>query len=818
MLKDVVFAVRTLVGRPAFTFAAVATLAVGIGATTAIFSTVNAALLRPLPFPNSEDLYDLGTGLSDGRFSTGLVAPSEMFALNESAPAVVKATIVRTGDTILSGDANAPAAEPVQTIVCAVSEGFFELFGLPMTLGSAFSPEHHVPVAVRVVPGSPPPQMPTQVAVISYGVWQDQFGRDPSVVGKYVQLAFGRSLIVGVAHRDFDIPKGTSVWTNLITTRASVAHSFEGYMRVRPGTTRERLHGELTATMEGVAREFPASATGRVYVATPLVEAIVGDLGPILILVLGGAGLLLLLACANVTNLLLARSTARAREIAVRTALGAPRGRIVRQLLTESLVLAFAGTLAGLFVAFAGVRLLLYLGASELPRLQAVPFDVRVLLFALAALVVTGLLIGMAPALRLARTDLRALLNESGRSATGGRGAQRMFAGMIVAEIAVAITLVVGAGWLVRSFANLSAADTGFTAEGRLIFELFLPPARYGRANAMAALQTQLAERLQAIGSVTAVGTTSVAPLRPERNVAMYVGMRGEVDDPNHQLTARLRMAGPGFFKAMGVKVIAGREFTADDRQLVPNVIVSNAIVNRAFVDRYLAGRDPLREQFYMGFPTVDRRRGYTIMGVVDDMKYVSVAEPAEPTFYFPAAGLQQTVVVASSLADPRSIAASVRAAVKEIDPTIPVEPISMADIVSESLSRQRLGVTLMLLFAGAALLLAAIGIYGVIAYASAQRVGEVATRMALGATPSHVFWMLMYQGRTLSLIGAALGLAAAYASGRIVANRLYEVRASDPVILMSAVILVFAIALVAVLIPARRASQIDLARTLRLE
>jgi predicted permease len=827
MLKDLAFTVRTLIARPAFSIAAIATLAVGIGATTAIFSTVNAVLLRPLPYPEPEGLYALGTALADGRFSTGLVAPSEMYALNESAPSVVKAVIVRRDETALSsGDSSGvrnPAqpteAEPI--IIYAVTEGFFQLFGLPMALGQGFTAEQHSPPApIRITPGGPPPAMPvlTQAAVLSHRLWQAQFGSDPNIVGKTLQLANGRLTIVGVAAQDFDIPAGTDVWTNLRVPRQSVAHSFNGFLRVKPGTTEQRLRSELTGVMAGVAREFPASATGRIYTVRPLVDAIVGDLGPTLVVVLFGAGLLLLLACVNVTNLLLARATVRAKEIAVRSALGAGRGRIVRQLLTESTVLALAGTLAGLFVAFAGTRLLLYLGASQLPRLQQVPFDQRVLLFTLAVLFFTGIVIGLAPAIRLARTDIRGLLNEGGgRGATGGRGAFRLLGAMIVAEIAVAITLVAGAGWLVKSFANLSSTDPGFVPEGRVVFDVYLPAQRYARGGFIS-FSNQLTERMRAIGGVTAVGATSVIPLRPERDVAYYVGMPGEVDDPNRQLTARLRTASPGFFKAMGIHIVAGREFGDEDRPVPGTPAVPSAIVNRAFVRRYLASKDPLKEQFYYGFPTVNRGRGYTILGVVDDAKYLSVREDPEPTFYFQQAGLQQSVVVASSLPDPAPLMANIRSAIKEIDPNIPIRPVSMASIVNTSLSRQRLGMTLMLIFAAAALALAAIGIYGVIAYASAQRQGEVATRIALGATPSNVFWMMMNQGRTLSVIGTILGIAIAYAAGRIVTSRLFEVRASDPLVLAAAASIVLGITALAIVVPARRASQTHASQVLRLD
>jgi predicted permease len=367
MLQDLTFAIRTWLARPAFAAAAVATLAVGIGATTAIFSTINAALLRPLPYPDPDNLFTLGTTLVDGRFATGLIAPSEAIALNESAPSVVKAAIVRPADnTIVPGQGGAGATagpEPVQVVIYSVSEGFFDLFGLRMAVGRGFNADEHAAIVPAARPPGTPFVPPAQVAVLSHRVWRNQFASDPDIVGTPLQFANGRATIVGVAAPGFDIPAGADVWTNMRPARQSVAHSYSGYLRVKPGTSPERMNNELTAAMAGVAKMYPASASGRVYVTEPLVSGIVGDLGPILIVVLSGAGLLLLLACVNVTNLLLARSAVRSREIALRTALGAGRARIVRQLLTESLALATVGTILGLVIAFVGVRVLLAKGA-----------------------------------------------------------------------------------------------------------------------------------------------------------------------------------------------------------------------------------------------------------------------------------------------------------------------------------------------------------------------------------------------------------------------------------------------------------------------
>jgi putative ABC transport system permease protein len=452
-----------------------------------------------------------------------------------------------------------------------------------------------------------------------------------------------------------------------------------------------------------------------------------------------------------------------------------------------------------------------------------------VLGFALATLVVTGLIVGFAPALRLAGTSLKSLMNESGRSSTGGGAAHRMLKGMIVAEIALAITLVAGAGWLVKSFANLGAAGGGFTTDGRLAFDVLLPPARIlpppgttQITNAMVtdrlmAWTNDIRDRLRTVGGVTGVATAATFPFGTNRDGVLYLGFSFQPVDPNHPLVARAHRVSHDFFDVMGVKMIAGRGFTVDDRLTTAPV----AIVNKTFARRYLTGRDPLSVQFASGYPDVPATPLFQVVGVVDDVKYVSIAQAADPAYYTPEAQgpyFAQTVVVRTSLADPVRAAGSVRAAIKAMDPLLPIEPRSLSDIVEASLVRQRLGMTLMMLFAVAALALAAVGIYGVISYASAQRTGEVATRMALGATPSNVFWLMMHQGRTLAILGTVVGMSVAYAAGRAGSSLLYEVRASDPRILLSATALVIAITFLSIVVPARRASRVDPSRVLRLE
>ena len=809
LLQDLRFALRSFRRAPAFPLAAITTLALGIGATTAIFSTLNAVLLRPLPYPNARDLYNIRTTLTDGRVTTGMLSNGEISRLNAPNLSIARAAGLQSVDlTLLHEDGT-----PQHVKVYGVTEGFFDVFGLPMALGG-FVHEHFVRPAPppqapagQAAPRVPPPAPP--VVVISYRVWQDLYHGDSAIVGKPIRFAEIATTIAGVAPRDFDTPHGGDFWFSQQLDKDDINHFFDGFMRLKPGVTLQRANSEMASVMSGLSRDFPTSDLNRAYVTKPLVAAVVGDLGPILIIVMSATSLLLLLACVNVTNLLLARGAARAREIAVRVALGAARGRIIRQLLTESALLSAAGALLGAVVAYAGVRALLALGASRLPRLDAVTFDARVLLFALATLVVSGVLVGFAPALRLAGTDMRTLMSESTRSMSGGRGTARWLSVMTVVEIALAIILVAGAGWLVRGFSNLRSTDLGFVADKRLLFDVsFLGP-KYPNGDAVRAASRALIDRLAAVPGVTDVGATANFPLRDALEGSLIMQFHGETVDPAHPMGTRQRLVSQGYFRSTGTRLLQGRDFGPDDRGNTTPV----AIVNKTFVKRYLAGRDPIGLQFSAGYPNPDPRNEVTVIGVVDDVRQKSVHDEPEPAFYSSLSQIplrRQTMVVATSATDVASLESAIRGDVRQFDPQIAVEFELVRDLVAGTIRRQQLGMTLMLIFGGVAILLAAVGIYGVVAYAVSQRRGEMATRLALGATPGGVFWLVMKQGGTIGLIGTAIGLAVAYLSGRVVASQIYAIRASDPVMLGAAITIVAAITALATAIPAWRASGLE--------
>ena len=810
-LQDVRVTLRAFRRSPGFPLTAIATLALGIGATTAIFTTLSAVLLKPLPYPKAENLYSLRTALTDGRVTTGLLSGGEIFRLNDPKLSIERAAGFQPFDlTLLATDGT-----PTHVIVYGVSDGFFELFGLPMTMGG-FSRDDFTPLPPPQ-PNAPPQPGPPPAIVISTRMWKQFFNGDPAIVGKPIHFAEFNSTISGVAPRDFDMPHGADIWVAQRTPTNDVNHGNEGFMRLRPGTTIERAKGEMTSVMAGLAADFPASDKSRVYVPRPLVASIVGDLGPILVIVMSATGLLLLLACVNVANLLLARGAARAREMAVRAALGAGWGRLVQQLLTESMVLAVGGTIVGVAVGALGLRALLAIGASKLPRLDAVSFDTRVLLFSFAVLVVTGAIIGLAPAVRLLRSDMKTLMNDSSRSASAGRGTTRWLMAMTVAEVALAIMLVAGAGWLVRGFANLRSADAGFVANKRLLFDAtFLGP-QYRTPDAVRQAQLDLVSAVRAVRGVSDVGLVSSYPMRGTLEGSFILEVHGEpFDAPNAPVT-RARLAGPGLFAAMGTPIIKGRDFGSGD---LPNTLPV-AIVNRVFADRYLKGRDPIGVQFAAGYPLPDPKNELTIVGVVGDVRQKSLADPAEPAFYQPLGQIpfrRVTAVVSMSQSDPTPVEHAIRAEVRKLNPTMALDFELASDLVGGTLRRQELGMALMLTFGAIAIVLAAVGIYGVVSYAGSLRREEMATRLALGASPRSVFLLVMRQGVTLGLIGAAIGIGLAYFSGQVISNRVYAIRASDPLILGMATLLIITITFLATTIPARRAARLNPANALQAE
>ncbi|HYE87436.1 MAG TPA: ADOP family duplicated permease [Vicinamibacterales bacterium] len=804
VLNDVRYSVRTLRRSPAFALAAVATLAIGIGATTAIFSTVNATLLRPLPYPNAEQLVDVHTRFVDGRVTTGMVANAEIVALRR-LPMVASAGGVLSfvvDVTLTSNDGTQTALTMRQ-----VTEGFFETLGLPMQHGRAFTKEEFRPNR----------SLWSTAVVLSHNAWQRHFGGDPAIVGTSIRLnEFPDGLmVVGIAAPQMDFPHGTDFWANARPGDLDNSHNYLTLVRLRPDATIEQLLSAGNLALNELGKTV-ANAAGREFVLQDFLLSLTGDLRPVLLIVLGATLLLLVLACVNVTNLLLAKGATQAHEIAMRTALGAGRGRVIRQLVAQSLVLSAAGTMTGLAVAYGAVRVLMTLGVSDLPRLDTVPFDWRVLLFALTVLVVSGIGMGVLPALRLSDSDLKTVLNEHGRRNSSSAATSRVMSGMIVAEVALAIALVAGAGWLIQSFARLRATDPGFASGGRLVIDV-RPTRRFRAPEEVHAWSHEMHARVRSAAAGAVVGAAATFPLGADRDGTTDLVFPGEAPDPNRVQTSRSRMVTPGFFEALDVTLASGRAFTEDDRRTTQRVV----IVNRAFARRYFDGADPLGRTIAFGFPKPDVANPAVVVGVVDDIRYKALSQDAEATMFVPQAqGLfaltRQSVVVWREGGHADLLIPQIRHALKQFDPTLVATYTTSDEIVSATLGRQELGMTLMLVFGATALVLAAVGLCGVIAYAAAQRRSELATRIALGATGRQVFWMMMSSGQRLMAAGVILGLTLAYAAGRVVSGSVFAMRAADPVVLLTAGAVVAAVAWLATMIPAIRASRQDPVTALR--
>jgi predicted permease len=800
LLQDIRVTLRAFRRSPGFPLTAIATLALGIGATTAIFTTLSAVLLKPLPYPEPQNLYSLRTALTDGRVTTGFLSGAEIFRLNDSKGAVERAAGYVSGDlTLLTADGT-----PVHVQVCGVTEEFFPLFGLPMTVGG-FS--HGDFASFQPAPGAPPQQGPLPAVVISTRLWKELYNSDPAVVGKPIRFAEFNSTVSGVAPRDFEMPRGVDIWIAQRTPLNDANHGQEGLMRLRPGATLERAKGEMATVMNGLAAEFPKADRNRIYVPRPLVDAIVGDLGPILIIVMSATGLLLLLACGNVANLLLARGAARSREVSVRMALGAGRVRLVRQLLTEHLVLAALGGALGLLLAVWGSRLLLRIADSGPGAVPLdVGLDVRVLGFTLLVTALTALLFGLIPAVRATRVELAATLRANSRGLTGGLlGAPgRLGLGklLVVFQVALSLTLLVGTSMLVRSTRALSNVDPGLARDRLLIVTVDAAPTGLTEER-LAQLSRELLERVGRIPGVAAAsfsengifsGTESYTTLHVEGFTA-----RSAADS-----AANYDRVGPGYFDAIGARLIAGRDIAESDNEHAPHVTV----INSTMASAYFPNGGAIGHRIKVDSLT------YEIVGVVADTKdhelrgsptrrlylpiYQAGSLPVEFTFELRATG------------DPATLVAAARRELTAVNSSLLVtdnDPLAL--LMRISISQDLLVARVASFFGTLALALAALGLYGVMMYATLRRTSEFGLRMALGAEPRRVRRMVLGEAMALVLGGTVLGVPLAIAATRLLRNQLFGVELLDLPSIVVALAVLAASAAIAGYVPATRAARV---------
>ena len=806
--QDLKFALRMLRKNPGFTAVAVLTLALGIGANTAIFSVVNAVLLRPLPYSDSNRL--LAVSQTDRAAGTTGVPVSftkftEISEQNKSLASV--AAFYPYTPSLVS------EREPELVNGVRISADLFRVLGITPSLGRGFLPEEEAPGG-------------HDVAILSDGFWHSHFAADPGLLGKTLSLDGKRVTVVGILPASFHFPlqfPEPDVWlprvseSNFLT--AQQIHSGAGYLsviaRLRPGETLSRAQAELSAIDGRYREQFGGfvDATKYSLAATSLEESLVGPLRASLMVLLAAVGFVLLIACANVANLLLARATSRDREIGIRKALGATRARLLRQLLSESLLLAIGGGALGILLASTLMPVLRALSPGTVPRLAEARIDAPVLLFSLLLCALTGVLFGLMPSLHAAGKELQETLKEGSRGSSQGGHRVRFRGFLVVAEIGMALVLMTCAGLLIESFARLMHVNPGLSPNNVMTFPLTLPPVRYSQAQQQEAFYRQLLERVRTIPGVQAAGATSYLPLSPGARYIFFCpegrACLGVGKDP----VIATRQVSPGYFDAVRTPLLRGRVFTEKD--IAGGMSV--ALVNQTTATRYWPGQDPIGKHLANSRDKLQRE----IVGVVADVKFGGLNAANTEEMYLPMAQAPwptMTLLVRSGV-DPQPLVTAVRAKIAESDPDLPITGIlSMDEVVSTSVAQPRIIMQFVGLFAGFALLLAAIGIYGVMAYSVTARKQEMGIRVALGARPADILRLVVGQGMRMTLIGVALGVLFSLGLTRLLASLLFGVQATDPLVFGAAALVLVTAAFVACYIPARRATRVDPIVVLRYE
>ncbi len=802
-IKDIRYAFRTMWKRPGFTLIAVMTLALGIGSSTAIFTVVDAAVIRGLPYRSPDQLYHLWERTAQKQFDQREFSyPDYQDYLQNKVCDIAAYT---GGGTILNGN-----GESERVFAPNVSANFFSVLGVDPIRGRAFQTGEDTQGGPRVV-------------VLTYGLWQRRFGGNEAILGQQINLAGDSYTVIGILPQSFqfamrpaDLFLPYQPTQNQLTRR--YMHGTNLIARLKPGVAATQAHAELSLITGRIEQQYKDSHAGVALKLIPLQEQVVGQVKPILMILLGAVGFVLLIACANVANLLLTRSLTRQKEVGIRVALGASRWRVVRQLLTESVLLSLAGGVVGLLIAYWGTAALVSMlppnQINALPFLQTLKVDARMLGFSFGLSVLTGVIFGLAPALQSTRLELTGVLKEGGRN-TSGSVSQRLRSGLVMTEIALAVMLLVGAGMLLKSLVRVLRTDPGFNPENVLTMTVVLPPAKYADANSQINIQDQIQQRVQTLPGVTGVGTVNILPLQPGNTTR--VNVEGEpIPPPGQELEANIRTVSDDYFRTLGVPLVSGRMFDARDKTNGEQVV----IIGKTMADRMFAGRNPVgRRLTYAGVESPP----ISIVGVVADVKITGLDQETRPVIYYPFRQNSSTFanLVVRTSADPAVLSGSVRNEIRSLEPAVAIFNVqAMPELIANSPAAfmRRFPATLIGVFAGLALLLSSIGIYGVVSYSVSQQTHHIGVRMALGARASDILKLILKQGLIIALAGIAIGSVGAFLLMRLLQSLLFEVRANDASTYAVVAAVLFFIALLACYLPARRATKVDPLVALRYE